>query len=302
MTGIWKSFSEAHPKRMLILFACGAILGILIAGYSLFTAEGTTTQAIPPENVALVNQRHILRSDFIAQIELETTLPFRETTEAQRRKVLNDMIHEELLVQRGLEIDLAASDPDVRAAMVAGVNMQVDADVLSWQPKEEELRAYYETHKQRYSSEGMMQVKDLVTAADTAVQGEAAGRAREAVAALRRGVPVERVMAEFKFNDSGRADEGDMFDFAARIKLGDKVFAAAAPLKDGEVSDPVYDGTDFHIVVMQKRSPPVAREYVQARDAVWQDIKKDAKARVEAANLKFLEERATILVAPGFSR
>ncbi len=78
-------------------------------------------KTFPPEDVALVNGRQILRSDFLTQTQVESGVTFEETTQAQRRKVLNEMIDEELLVQRGLEIDLAATDPDVRAAMVAGV-------------------------------------------------------------------------------------------------------------------------------------------------------------------------------------
>ena len=50
-------------------FGIGTIIGLGIAGYGLFTAKGTVTRVVPPENVALVNQRPILRTDFIAQTE-----------------------------------------------------------------------------------------------------------------------------------------------------------------------------------------------------------------------------------------
>ena len=65
------------------------------------------------------------------------------------------MINEELLVQRGIEIDLAASDPDVRAAMVAGINVQVTADIASREPTDEGLRAYYDANKEEYAGEGI---------------------------------------------------------------------------------------------------------------------------------------------------
>ncbi len=49
----------------------------------------------------MVNGRHVLRSDFITQAEITAGVPFAQTTRAQRDQVLNDMINEELMVQRG---------------------------------------------------------------------------------------------------------------------------------------------------------------------------------------------------------
>jgi hypothetical protein len=66
------------------------------------------------------------------------------------------------LVQRGLEVDLAASDPDVRAAEVAGVQLEVDADVLAQQPSDEQLEAYFNAHRDQYSGEGIMTLRDLI--------------------------------------------------------------------------------------------------------------------------------------------
>src|ERR1700686_1168709 len=135
----------------MILLAGGALIGLAIAGYGLFTAKGTRSRGVPPEAVALVNQRQILRSDFMTQTQSQFVLPFAQTTREQRHMVLEDMINEELAVQRGLEIDLPSYDPDVRNALVAGVELEVTADVLARQPTPEEMHAYYDEHRDRYS-------------------------------------------------------------------------------------------------------------------------------------------------------
>ena len=96
----------------MVLLACGALVGLAIAGYGLFTAKGTRSSGVPAEAVALVNQRQILRSDFMTQTETQYSEPFAQTTREQREKVLEDMINEELMMQRGLEIDLPSYDPD----------------------------------------------------------------------------------------------------------------------------------------------------------------------------------------------
>src|SRR5947209_20248219 len=83
--GFW-DFRSVNQARSITFFSLGAALGLAIAGYGLFTAKGTATHVVPPENVALVNQRPILRTDFIAQVETESSKPFAETTVAERLK------------------------------------------------------------------------------------------------------------------------------------------------------------------------------------------------------------------------
>ena len=39
--GGWGGLAQVNPRRSLILFAVGAILGLVIAGIGLFTAAGT---------------------------------------------------------------------------------------------------------------------------------------------------------------------------------------------------------------------------------------------------------------------
>src|SRR5579862_6357175 len=83
-----------NPRRSLILLAFGALAGLAIAGFGLFTAKGTATHTIPPEDVALVNQRPLLTVDFLAQLEQVYGVSLAQATKAQRDKILSDMIRE----------------------------------------------------------------------------------------------------------------------------------------------------------------------------------------------------------------
>jgi parvulin-like peptidyl-prolyl isomerase len=301
--------SVPSVRRSMILLASGALIGLAIAGYGLFTAKGTRSRGVPPEAVALVNQRQILRSDFMTQTQAQFVLPFAQTTREQRRMVLEDMINEELTVQRGLEIDLPSYDPDVRNALVAGVELEVTADVLSQQPSAEELRAYYERHKDKYSSEGVMQLRDLVVKIDPSRPLAAAqAKAVAAVAALRHGQSLDTVIKKFDLTDSGRfmdaghADTGDLFQFALRAKFDDTLYQATLPLHDGEVSDPVPESDGVHLVFVIKHRFPVQQSLEEASNQVWTDVKKEAQARVRAANLSYLRSRADIILAPELAR
>jgi hypothetical protein len=298
--------SKPSVRRSLVLLASGALIGLALAGYGLFTAKGTRSRNVPPEAVALVNQRQILRSDFMTQTQTEFTSPFAATTREQRKKVLAEMIDEELMVQRGLEIDLPSYDPDVRNALVAGVELEVSADVLAQQPTEAELRAYYAQHKDKYSTEGVMQLRDLLIRTDASHPAASAlVAAEQAVASLHRGQPLDVVIKRFELVDSGRfmdaghVDTGDIFQFAVRAKLDDSLYAAALPLKDGETSDPVQESDGVHVIVMIRHHFPVPQTFEEASNRVWTDARNEAQAKVRSANLAYLRSRADIMVAPG---
>jgi hypothetical protein len=140
----------------------GALAGLIMAGYALFTARGTSTLFVPPEDVALVNQQPISRSDFVQQLQTLYGVDLKQSTAAERRTVLNDMIREELFVQRAKELDVAAIDPDVRSAMVNAIELEIAANVITAQPTEPQLRSYYASHRERYASEGTMTMHDYV--------------------------------------------------------------------------------------------------------------------------------------------
>ena len=299
----WGGMAQVNPRRSLMLFAAGAILGLVIAGFGLFTAAGTKVSGVPAEDVALINGRHILRSDFIAQTQIETALPFDQTTKEQRLKILNEMIDEEILVQRGLETDLAASDPDVRAAEVTGVQLQVDADVLAQQPSDEQLQSYFAAHKDKYSAEGIMALRDLIIHPDESLSVEQAmAKATDAAIAFRKGRDSDDIAATFGLKDSGKLDRGDLFDFAVKIKLAPPLYDAAKKLATHEAGAPIVEGSDVHLILMEKHDPGKVRNFADARDAVMQDYKKEEQTRVETANLKYLKSKADIQLAPEYRR
>lgn len=297
--------SRPDTRRSMVMLATGALIGLLIAGYGLFTAKGTRSHSVPPEALALVNNRPILRSDFMTQVQTQFATPFAQSTPQQRHKVLEDMLAEELQVQRGLEIDLPSFDPDVRTAMAAGVELEISADVLAQQPTEQQLRDYYAAHENHYASEGRLRMRDLIAGGSAgATLDRTALAAQQAVVALRAGTPLEQVMQRFglvdsgKLMDSGHVDTGEIFEFAAQAKLEAQVYAAAATLQGGQVSEPIRQSDGIHVVVMLEHRMPARQDYAAVADRVWADYKAEAQRRVQQANVRYLRGRADILLSP----
>jgi len=298
--GKW-SLAEPSARRSLILLACGAVIGLGIAGFGLFTAKGTGTHTVPPEAAALVNQQPILISDFTTQLQNEFGIPIGKATEAQRKKVLNDMINEELMVQRGLEMNLPSSDPDVRTALVAGVELQNSANVIAKEPSPQEMQAYYDAHKDRYRTQGVLTLRDLYLAPGPSLTPEQAKATMTKVAqALRAGaspdaeIKAEHLMEAHKVN-------GEELDFAAKIHLGPTLYAAIQDSKAGQITDPVADtdGT-IHVLAVGKRIPSVQLSLADSSNQVFTDYKKDAQDKVQADNIQFLKSKAEIQLQKGY--
>jgi hypothetical protein len=293
MSGLSLSDSTGHPtqagvRRTLLMAAAGAIVGLAMAGFGLFTAKGTSTLIVPPEDVALVNQQPISRIDYIALLQTMYSIDLAHATATQKRNVLNDMIQEELQVQRGKELDVAAVDPQVRTAIVAAVEQEAAMPAFTDKPGEEKLYAFFESHRETYSSEGVISLHDLLFA-DVRT-------AEEAAAALRSSQAVTAVLENFKGHDTDKV-KGEEFYFAARIHLGDVLFAAAKKLPGGAASDPVPTEDGVHVIAVVKNSPPVILSYDAIRSRVADDYRRDEAVRLQETNRDFLRKRANVLIS-----
>jgi len=282
---------QVNTTRSMVLCALGAVIGLVIAGIGLFSARGTATHNVPPEDIALVNQRPVLRSDFVNQLESETGEPFDQATRAEKLKVLDEMIREELLVQRGLELDFAETDQMTRNALAMAMDQQALAEVTTSQPSEQQLREFFDKNPSRYASDGILTVRHLVV--------PAMQQAREAVMELRANTPVEQVIAKYGLTEP--RNDGEEFYFAAKIHLGDAVYAEALKLKDGEVSEPLPTADGIHIVKVIKDKVPVPLPFERARLQVLTDFKNAQQERLMAATMRFLRERSKILIASDYT-
>ena len=277
-------------RRSFVLMSGGALVGLLMAGYSLFTARGTSTLIVPPDDVALVNQQPISRSDYLQQLQTLYAVDLPHATAAQRRKVLDDMIREELFVQRGKELDVASTDPDVRAAMVNAVELEIAADAITAQPSEAQLRAYYASHRARYANEGIMTLRDFV------FPSSESAAAREAAETLEYSAPTPALLARWHASDSGKVSDEEFY-FAAKIHLGESLFEAARDLPDGGVSAPIVRADAIHVLYMVKNKKPVPFDFASARDRVLTDYRNDAIGHLRTGDEAFLRKRANVLIA-----
>jgi hypothetical protein len=286
-TSTFWNFRRPSTRRSLVFSGAGAIIGLFVAGLGLFSAQGTRTFVVPPEDAAMVNNVPILMVDFVGQLRSLYNVSLSQASPAQKRKVLDDMIREELYVQRGVELGLPNDDIDVRQALVGATEATVAQDALTSRPAETELRTWYDAHQDTYSSQGVMTLQEFV------LPTRQAAAAAQKIAALRTGAsPTSQSL-----KSSGRVDDGSEFYFAARIHLGDRLFAIARGLHDDQVSEPIAMPDGVHILVMRHNQPPLPTRYEDVKDRVLKDFLDAKVARLQIENAAFLRRRADIKIA-----
>jgi hypothetical protein len=286
----WRVPAQISNARSFALMTAGVLVGLVLAGYSLFTARSASNLIVPAEDVALVNQQPISRIDFLALLQTLYGVDLSHSTREQRRKVLDDMIREELFVQRGKELDVAAADPEVRSALVNAVELEIAENAITARPTEAALRQFFAAHADRYVSEGVMRVRDLVFPA------AALGELPQEPQALKQTLDDAQALAHLGGRDSGK-NKGEEFYFAVKIHLGDELFAAAEDLGDGERSRPIPLPDGIHILDMEKNKRPVAFDFAAARAQVLSDYRNQAVEKLKLSGETFLRKRANVLIA-----
>ena len=294
----------ARPGRSSVLPLAAVVLGLVLAALGMFRGAPAPLVEVPPGYVALVNQKGVLESDLISQVENATMKRFDEATPEEKRRVLHSMIDEELLVQRALLLDLPETTIEVREAMQQGVEAQVAEPYWSLPPTDAELRTYYDKTRSDYTNDGTMIVHDLVMHVggfQNANQStpQALSDAADAVYRLRSGASVDYVKEHYGFVDSNRLPAVEELDFVVKMRLGDKLFEVASALGNGEISEPVVDVDGVHVLVMDVRRPASVADFSSVRDKVYQAYRREQGERATAENVRLLRNQAQIILAPG---
>jgi len=170
---------EPRTGRPRLLLALGAATGLALAALDLLAAPDRG--ALPSGAVASVDGEPLPAAEYeraLAALAADRRTPL---SAADRRRVLDRLIEEELLVQRGLELGLARHDRRVRADIVAAVIESVISEAATESPSDEELRAFHERNRDLFLRPGRVRARQIVVRVTAAVPDEAA-RAQAAAA------------------------------------------------------------------------------------------------------------------------
>jgi parvulin-like peptidyl-prolyl isomerase len=268
----------------LVLLIGGAALGAVLAAAGLSAPSG---ERLPADVVAVVNDAGIRRDDYARMVEAVAADRREPLSAEDRQRVLDRLIDEELLVQRGLALDLPRVDRRVRADLTQTVIDGIASQAGDREPSDDELRAFYESHRDFFAGPGRLRVRQVFVRVTAPSDPAALARADQAAQRLRAGEALDAVQAALGDPPLAPLPDTALPPGKLRDYLGPTALRRALELEIGEVSDPVRSGTGYHVLQVVERQPDAAPEFADIRPQVLSELRRQEG---EEALRRYLDE------------
>ena len=280
-------------ERSSTLLALGSTLGLLLAAGSLLASGRTGGRALPADTVARINGVPIRAEEYRRALDAVAGDRRDEPDEALRRHVLDRLIDEELLVQRGLELGLARVDPRVRRELAAAVVTEAVTEDEHGEPTAGDLRAFYDAEHGFFARGGRLHVRQVFVAASAP---DAEDRARAAAARLRAGDDPASVRQAFGDPEPAPVPDAPLPVAKLTEYVGPTATRAALALAPGGVTEPVRSAAGFHVLLLVQRDAATVPPLADIEDEVREEWRRRNGERALRAQLNDLRSRASVEV------
>ena len=148
-------------KNYNILFGFSIFLGLCLIAFELFNLKNSQKIFFERKAVAIVNDVDITEDQFLKYaINLGADIEEEEDREILEL-ILERMIEEELLVQRGLELDLHTKDVQVRKELIQQV-INFIIKIENAEPTNDQLEDYFLKNIKKYESNKKIQINTKI--------------------------------------------------------------------------------------------------------------------------------------------
>jgi len=236
----------------------------------------------------------------------------------ERKEVLDRLVDEKLLYKAALSKGLD-KDPKVQKVMVNTLlRQEVYANVRNSDFTDEELQAYYESHKDDFVVPEKVQIKRiLVKTGKERTEDEAQSIAKDAYMRLKKDASAFKDVAAKVSEDPYRRRGGDVgfVPRSGKPGLADSVVEKAFSMKVDELSKPFLTEEGVNIILVANKRERVERTFQQMKGSVLRKVKNEklkemyekyvadlrtgAKITVDEAKLGSLEVQSSRRAGPG---
>ena len=288
-----------ESRRAVALLAIGAALGLLAAAWALIAPSDDVN--LPDDAVAVVNGVVIREDDYLrllAGFQSDSRSPINDDV---RQHILDRMIEEELLVQRGLALGLARADRRVRGDLTSSLIASIVATAEEGEPQAEELEAFYENNLPFFARPGRLRVEQIFFRTPAGSDpARTLARAESARLALNSGEAFEDVRVQWGEEEISPIPDTLLPALKLREYIGPTALAAAEGLQINEVSEPILAGGGVRLIRMIDRSDREQPPLNAIRQQVENEWRRRAGDRALRAYLDQLREEVDVQVLVDF--
>ena len=289
---------EPGTGRARALFALGATLGLALAAGSLLSPGSGERSELPTNAVAAVNGEPVRVQDYERALTALATDRRNEVGEIEKRRILDRLIEEELLIQHAIELGLVRSDRRVRADLVSALIQSVVTEATTLEATSAQIKAFYEENLDYFTQPGRVRTRQILVRFGESRSAEAAlEHAREITRRLRAGEPFAEVKNELGDREVARLPDGLLPPTKLRDYLGPTAARTVLALEPGAVSDPVRTAGGLRVLQLLEREPERTPPLHEIQTEVLAEFRRKAGDRALRSYLDELRARAEIQIA-----
>lgn len=272
-----------RPQRANWLLVIGATFGITLAASGLLEEP---KPALGIQTLALVNGAGIDKAQYLNFLDLLATEKRSPLSKVDQRSVLQGMIDEKLLLERGIEIGLTESSPQIRKLIVQQIMQVVLSESETEQTADQELRNFYQANLAYFTIPPRLQVQRMLFK-NTANKDSNIIRAEQAFEALVDGGAYHEVKQQYADVDLLSIPNEPLPKHKLLQYLGAVQTNIALTLNSGELSKPVIDGDNVAIIVVINHVKAKARPFEEIKAQVESEFE---RRRGDAALANYVED------------
>ncbi|MEH6551305.1 MAG: peptidyl-prolyl cis-trans isomerase [Pseudomonadales bacterium] len=284
----------SQAKRANLLLATGALIGIILAASGILQ---DSTGQLDKHTLANVNGKTISKAEYLGYIDRLEQEKRSPMTTADRRHVLDRMIDEKLLLDRGQQLGLPDSSAPVRKLIVQQVMQSAVSNVSAEQPSDKQLKQFYQDNIGYFTFPPRAHVRRLVFR--NHAESSAEQRATQAYQLLRAGGALSDAIAMADTDLLGLP--GELLPRQKLLQyLGPSQTDKAFTLENGEISAPIADNGQYVLLIMLQRQDSQARPFDDIRELVISEYERRQGDQALADYLEDLREQANIHIDERF--
>lgn len=265
----------------------GLALGLIFVLVSVLTPSWE--HAGDTEVVALVNGAPITREKYLAYLQTLSEDKKDPIRPEDSEYILQRIIEEELLVQRGVEVGMLESDKRSRAALVNAMISMTTAAAEAKAPSEAELTDFYQKNLGYFTATSRLRVRQLVVKGE-----ESSERARMANQRLLAGEDFYVVNNELGSDVALSVPDTLLPPAKLREYLGPTLTQVLTEQSAGFVSEPQPMDTGYRIVQLVENEQSQTPELEAVREQLEAEFVRRAGDKALRDYLDWLKQRADI--------